>query len=64
MVVKADGKTIIANTETHKLSVNLETKEKAQAAGHVALEHGEDGALYGVMYYSGDDVDDTVTVTQ
>lgn len=61
VVVKADGKTIIADTETHKLSVNLETIEKAQAAGHVALEHGTDGALYGVMYYSGDDVDDNVT---
>ena len=56
VAVKADGTTIKEGAE-HKLSVNLETKEKAQAAGHVALEHGEDGALYGVMYYSGDDAE-------
>lgn len=60
VVVKADDATIKESAE-HKLSVNLETIEKAQAAGHVALEHGTDGALYGVMYYSGDDVDDNVT---
>ena len=59
VVVKADGKTIKENADNHTLSVNLEAKETAQANGHVALEHGEDGALYGVMYYSGDDVDVT-----
>lgn len=59
-VVKADGKTIKEGAE-HKLSVNLETRtDDTVAAGHVALEHGEDGALYGVMYYSGDDVDETI----
>lgn len=57
VVVKADGETIIEDTATHKLSVNLETKETAQANGHVALEHGTNGALYGVMYYSGDDAE-------
>lgn len=56
VVVKADGETIIEDTATHKLSVNLEAKETAQANGHVALEHGKDG-LYGVMYYSGDDAE-------
>lgn len=56
VVVKADGKTIKEGAE-HKLSVNLEAKETAQANGHVALEHGTDGALYGVMYYSGDDAE-------
>lgn len=56
VVVKADGKTIKEAAE-HTLSVNLEAKETAQANGHVALEHGTDGALYGVMYYSGDDAE-------
>lgn len=56
VVVKADGKTIKEATD-HTLSVNLEAKETAQANGHVALEHGTDGALYGVMYYSGDDAE-------
>ena len=55
-VVKADGKTI-KEADDHTLSVNLEATAAAQAAGHVALEHGEDGALYGVMYYSGDDAE-------
>ena len=55
--VKADGKTIKADGE-HTLSVNLETKtDQTVAAGHIALEHGEDGALYGVMYYLGDDAE-------
>lgn len=56
VAVKADGKTIKEATD-HTLSVNLEAKETAQANGHVALEHGIDGALYGVMYYSGDDAE-------
>ena len=56
VVVKADGKTIKEATD-HTLSVNLEAKATAQANGHVALEHGTDGALYGVMYYSGDDAE-------
>ena len=56
VVVKADGTTIKEGAD-HKLSVNLEAKETAQANGHVALEHGTDGALYGVMYYSGDDAE-------
>ena len=57
MAVKADGTTIKELAE-HKLSVNLETKtEQTVAAGHIALEHGEDGALYGVMYCLGDDAE-------
>lgn len=57
MAVKADGKTIKA-ADDHTLSVNLETKtDQTVAAGHIALEHGEDGALYGVMYYLGDDAE-------
>lgn len=57
MAVKADGKTIKADGE-HTLSVNLETKtDQTVAAGHIALEHGEDGALYGVMYCLGDDAE-------
>ncbi|MEE1250567.1 MAG: hypothetical protein UHU19_15270 [Lachnospiraceae bacterium] len=55
--VKADGKTIKA-ADDHTLSVNLETKtDQTVAAGHIALEHDEDGALYGVMYYLGDDAE-------
>ena len=57
MAVKADGKTIKAAVD-HTLSVNLETKtDLTVAAGHIALEHGEDGALYGVMYCLGDDAE-------
>lgn len=57
VVVKADGKTI-KEADDHTLSVNLETMtDGTVAAGHVALEHGTDGALYGVMYYSGDDAE-------
>ena len=57
LAVKADGATIKEGAE-HKLSVNLEAKtDDTVAAGHVALEHGTDGALYGVMYYSGDDAE-------
>lgn len=57
VVVKADGKTI-KEADDHTLSVNLEAKTDTTVAnGHVALTHGDDGALYGVMYYSGDDID-------
>ena len=57
VAVKADGKTIKELAE-HKLSVNLETKtDQTVAAGHIALEHGEDGALHGVMYCLGDDAE-------
>ena len=57
VAVKADKKTI-KEADDHTLSVNLETKtDETVAAGHVALEHGTDGALYGVMYYSGDDAE-------
>lgn len=57
IAVKADGKTI-KEAADHTLSVNLETKtDQTVAAGHIALEHGEDGALYGVMYCLGDDAE-------
>ena len=57
VAVKADGKTIKEAVD-HTLSVNLETKTEATvAAGHIALEHGENGALYGVMYCLGDDAE-------
>lgn len=57
LVVKADDATI-KEADDHTLSVNLETMtDGTVAAGHVALEHGTDGALYGVMYYSGDDAE-------
>ena len=57
VAVKADGKTIKESAD-HTLSVNLETKtDQTVAAGHIALEHGEDGALYGVMYCLGDDAE-------
>lgn len=39
--------------------VNRETKTDATVAyGHVAIEKNKDGALYGQMYYDGDDVVD------
>lgn len=57
VAVKADGTTIKEGAD-HKLSVNLEAKTDTTVAnGHVALTHGDDGALYGVMYYSGDDAE-------
>lgn len=57
VAVKADEKTIKEGAD-HTLSVNLEAKTDTTVAnGHVALTHGNDGALYGVMYYSGDDID-------
>ena len=57
VAVKADGKTI-KEAADHTLSVNLEAKtDQTVAAGHIALEHGEDGALYGVMYCLGDDAE-------
>ena len=57
VAVKADRKTI-KEAADHTLSVNLETKtDQTVAAGHIALEHGEDGALYGVMYCLGDDAE-------
>lgn len=57
VAVKADGTTIKEGAD-HELSVNLEAKtDETVANGHVALTHGNDGALYGVMYYSGDDAE-------
>ena len=59
-VVKVSShlKTITVDEETGRIiDVNCQETKAAQEAGHVALEHGEDGALYGVMYYSGDDID-------
>ena len=56
--VSSQEKTITVDEETGRIiDVHRQTVTAAQEAGHVALECGNDGALYGVMYYSGDDVD-------
>lgn len=59
--VSSEKKTITVDEKTGRIiDVNRQTVTAAQQAGHVALECGNDGALYGVMYYSGDDVDETI----
>ena len=58
--VSSQLKTITVDTTGRIIDVNRQAIEAAQQAGHVALECGNDGALYGVMYYSGDDVDETI----
>lgn len=55
--VSSEHKTITVDSTGRIVDVHTEEVADAQAAGHVALEHGADGALYGVMYYSGDDVE-------
>lgn len=55
--VSSEHKTITVDATGRIVDVHTEAVAAAQAAGHVALEHGDDGALYGVMYYSGDDVE-------
>lgn len=56
--VKADGKTITEDTDTHKLSVNLEaTSDDLVKAGHIEIKKNAAGALYGVMYCLGDDAE-------
>ena len=58
VVVKADGKTI-KEAADHTLSVNLEaTSDEKVSAGHIEIKQdAATGALYSMMYYSGDDVD-------
>lgn len=58
--VSSQLKTITVDTTGRIIDVNRQAIEAAQQAGHVALECGDDGALYGVMYYSGDDIDETI----
>lgn len=62
VVVKADGKTI-KEAADHTLSVNLEaTSDEKVSAGHIEIKQDANtGALYSMMYYSGDDVDDAIT---
>lgn len=55
--VSSKEKTITVDETGRIIDVHRQTVPAAQEAGHVALEHGEDGALYGVMYYSGDDAE-------
>ena len=55
--VSSQKKTITVDDTGRIIDVHRQTVTAAQEAGHVALECGNDGALYGVMYYSGDDVD-------
>lgn len=58
VVVKADGRSI-KEAADHTLSVNLEaTSDEKVSAGHIEIKQDADtGALYSMMYYSGDDVD-------
>ena len=55
--VSSNEKTITVDETGRIIDVHRQTVEAAQEAGHVALECGADGALYGVMYYSGDDAE-------
>lgn len=57
--VTSTGKTVtISGTgKERNLEVNLEqSTADTQAAGHIEITKTDNGALYGVMYYSGDDV--------
>lgn len=55
--VSSEKKTITVDETGRIIDVHCQTVLAAQEAGHVALECGNDGALYGVMYYSGDDAE-------
>lgn len=55
--VSSQEKTITVDNTGRIIDVHRQTVTAAQEAGHVALECGDDGALYGVMYYSGDDAE-------
>lgn len=55
--VSSKEKTITVDETGRIIDVHRQTVPAAQEAGHVALECGNDGALYGVMYYSGDDAE-------
>jgi hypothetical protein len=48
----------VSNTDgAVNVEVNTLSVADAQSNGYVALEKGNDGALYGVMYYGGDDAE-------
>ena len=48
----------VSNTDgAVNVDVNTLSVADAQSNGYVALEKGNDGALYGVMYYGGDDAE-------
>lgn len=58
--VASSGKTITVtdnNDGAVNVDVNTLAVSSAQANGYVALEKTTDGALYGVMYYGGDDAE-------
>ncbi len=58
VAVTSSNKTITVADDGRDIGVNLEAQsEGTVAAGHIQITHGENGALYGVMYCAGDDVE-------
>ena len=57
--VASSGKTITVSETSGAVNVevNIMAKETAQNNGYVAIEKSSEGALYGVMYYGGDDAE-------
>ena len=57
--VASSGKTITTSNTKGAVNVDVNTLSvaDAQSNGYIALEKGSDGALYGVMYYGGDDAE-------
>lgn len=53
--ITSTGKTITVTD--NNVEVNTLSKTVAQSNGYIALETNSDGALYGVMYYGGDDAE-------
>lgn len=53
--ITSTGKTITVTD--NNVEVNTLSKNVAQTNGYIALEKTNDGALYGVMYYGGDDAE-------
>lgn len=53
--ITSTGKTITVTG--NNVEVNTLSKNVAQTNGYIALEKTNDGALYGVMYYGGDDAE-------
>ena len=59
VAVTSTDKSIKVAEDGRDIAVNCEAVSATTvAAGHIAIEKNEDGALYGVMYCSGDDVDE------
>lgn len=54
--ITSTGNTITV-TDNNNVEVNTLSKDAAQTNGYIALEKTKDGALYGVMYYGGDDAE-------